>query len=76
MKLAAAHQPPGDFGRLQQRALGREVGSQIPCDGNQDMPALVAVAPLAKLPHTRLEHQASSAQADRVEKRIVQDRDE
>src|ERR1700722_16790521 len=32
------------------------MGSQIPRDGNKDMTALVAVAPLVKLPHTRLEH--------------------
>ena len=32
------------------------MGSQISCDHNEDMPALVAVSPLAKLPHTRLEH--------------------
>ena len=56
MKLSAAHQPSCYVGRLQQRALGREMGSQIPRDGNKDMTALVAVAPLAKLPHTRLKH--------------------
>jgi hypothetical protein len=56
MKLSAVHEPLGDVTRLQQRALGRKVGSQIPCDGNKDMLALVAVAPLVKLPHTRLEH--------------------
>src|ERR1700719_3734914 len=56
MKLSAAHQPSCYVGRLQQRTLGRKVGRQISCDGNKDMPALVAVAPLAKLPHARLEH--------------------
>jgi len=56
MKLSAVHEPLGDVSRLQQRALGRKVGSQIPCDGDKDMPALVDPAPLAKLPHTRLEH--------------------
>ena len=44
MKLSAAHQPSCYVGRLQQRALGREMGSQIPRDGNKDMTALVAVA--------------------------------
>jgi hypothetical protein len=54
MKLAAAHQPAGDVSRLQECALSRPMGSQVPCDRNQDMPALVAVAPLAKLPDTCL----------------------
>jgi hypothetical protein len=35
MKLAAAHQPNCYVGRLQQRALGRKMGSQIPRDGNK-----------------------------------------
>jgi hypothetical protein len=56
MKLAAAHQPTGYVRRLQQRALSRKMGSQIPRDGNKDVPALVAVAPLVKLPHAGLEH--------------------
>jgi hypothetical protein len=56
MKLSTVHQPLGDVSRLQQRALGRRVGSQMPCDGNEDMPALIAVAPFVKLPHPRLEH--------------------
>src|SRR6266404_3947897 len=50
MKLSAAHQPTGYVGRLQQRTLSRKMGSQIPRYGNKDMPALVAVTPLAKLP--------------------------
>ena len=56
MKFATAHQPTGYVGRLEQRALSRKVGSQIPCYGDKDMPALVAVTPLAKLPYTCLEH--------------------
>src|SRR4029077_9029725 len=56
MKLAAAHHPTGYVRRLQQRALSRKMGSQIPRDGNKDVPALVAVAPLVKLPHAGLEH--------------------
>ena len=56
MKFTAARQPTGYIGRLLQRALGREVGRQIPRDRNEDMPALVAIAPLLKLPHARLEH--------------------
>ena len=56
MKFSAARQPTGNIGRLQQRALGWKVGCQIPRDGNKDVPALVAIAPLVKLPHARLEH--------------------
>src|SRR5215472_642692 len=56
MKLSAARQPTGYIGRLQQRPLGWEVGCQIPRNGNEDMPALVAIAPLLKLPRPRLEH--------------------
>jgi len=41
MKLSAAHQPSCYVGRLQQRALGRKMGSQIPRDGNKNMTALV-----------------------------------
>jgi len=43
MKLATAHQPTGYVRRLQQRALSRKMGGQIPRDGNKNMPALVAV---------------------------------
>ena len=32
------------------------MSSQIPHNGNKNMPALVAVAPLVKLPHARLKH--------------------
>ena len=56
MKLAAAHQTPGDIGGLQLRAGSREMRSQISCNGDQDMPTLVAGAPLTKLPHARFEH--------------------
>ena len=56
VKFSAAHQPICNVGRLQQRAPGWRVGRQIPRGGNEDMPALVAIAPLVKLPHARLEH--------------------
>ena len=56
MKFAAAHQPTGYVSRLQERALSRKMGGQIPCDGDKDMPALITVAPFVKLPHARLEH--------------------
>ena len=56
MKLATAHQPTGYVGRLEQRALSRKVGGQIPCYGDKYMPALVAISPFVKLPHARLEH--------------------
>jgi len=56
MKLTAARQPTGYIGRLQQRPLGWKMGRQIPRNGNEDMPALVAIAPILELPHTSLEH--------------------
>ena len=56
MKLSAARQPTGYISRLQQRTLGWKVGCQIPRDSYQDVPALVAIAPLVKLPYARLEH--------------------
>jgi hypothetical protein len=56
VKLAAAHQPPGDIGGLRMRSRSREMRSQISCNGDQDMAALVAGAPLTKLPHARFEH--------------------
>ena len=58
MKLSAAHQPTGYVGRLQQSTPGWEVGRQIPRNANEDMPALIAIAPLLELPHARLEHRA------------------
>ena len=56
MKFSAARQPTGYISRLQQRTLGWTVGCQIPRDSYEDVPALVAIAPLLKLPHARLEH--------------------
>ena len=56
MKFAAAHQPSGYISRLQPRALGWKVGCQIPHDSYEDVPALVTIAPLARLPHARLDH--------------------
>ena len=70
MKLSAAHEPLGDVSRLQQRALGRKVGSQIPRDGNKDMTALVAVAPLVKLPYPCLEHLVGMKPSILMEKRL------
>jgi hypothetical protein len=55
LSIAAAHQPSRDVGRLQEGALRRKMGGQISCNGDKDMPALVAIAPLAKLPHPRIE---------------------
>ena len=55
MKLSAARQSTGYVGRLQQSTLGWEVARQIPRNGSEDMPALVAIAPLLELPHARLE---------------------
>jgi len=56
MKLGAAHQPTSYVDRLQQHALSWKVSSKIPRDGDKDMSALVAVAPLVKLPQARIEH--------------------
>ena len=76
MKLSAAHQPSCYVGRLQQRALGRKVGSQIPRDGNKDMTALVAVAPLVKLPYPCLEHLVGMKPGILPEKRLRERRDQ
>jgi hypothetical protein len=56
MKLSAPRQPTDYISRLQQRSLGWKVGCQISRNGNKDVPAVVAIAPLAKLPHAGLEH--------------------
>src|SRR5205814_7798729 len=56
MEFSAARQPTGYISRLQQRTLGWKVGCQIPRDSYEDVLALVAIAPLVKLPHARLEH--------------------
>jgi len=76
MKLSAAHQPSCYVGRLQQRALGRKMGSQIPRDGNKDMTALVAVAPLVKLPYPCLEHLVGMKPSILTEKRLRERRDQ
>jgi hypothetical protein len=75
MKLTAAHQPTGYVGRLQQRALSRKVGSQIPCYGDEDMPALITGAPLMKLSHTRLEHLVGMEARVLPEQRLRKGRD-
>jgi hypothetical protein len=51
MKRTAAHEPPGDVGCLQLGAFRRRMGSEIAGDRDEDMPALVGIAPLAELPH-------------------------
>jgi hypothetical protein len=66
MKLATSHQPTGYIGRLQQSALGWKVSRQIARRGNKDVSALVAVAPLVKLLHTRLEHLIRLCQDNRI----------
>ena len=50
MKLAASHQAAGDVCRLQRRAFGRRMGGEIAGDRNEDVPALVGVAPNGELP--------------------------
>ena len=56
MKLTAAHEPPGDVGRLQLGAFRRRMGSEIAGDGDENVPALVGIAPLAELPHAGVQH--------------------
>ena len=56
MQLAAPHQAAGDVGRLQRRALGRRMGGEIAGDRDEDVPALVGVAPDGELPDPRLQH--------------------
>jgi hypothetical protein len=76
MKLSAARQPTGCISRLQQRALGWKVGCQIPRDGNKDVPALVAIAPLVKLPHARLEHLVGVKAGILTQERVRERRDQ
>jgi hypothetical protein len=56
MQLAASHQAAGDVRRLQRRAFGRRVGGEISGDRDEDVPALVGVAPNGELPDPRLQH--------------------
>ncbi len=56
MKLTATHEPPGDVGRLQFGAFRRRMRSKIAGDSDEDMPALVGIAPLAELPHAGVQH--------------------
>ena len=56
MKLPAAHEPPGNIGGLQPGTLGRRMGGKIAGDGDQDVPALVGVAPFPKLARAGLQH--------------------
>ena len=76
MKLSAARQPTGYISRLQQRALGWKVGCQIPHRGNKDVPALVAIAPLVKLPYARLEHLIGVKAGILTEERLRERRDQ
>ena len=56
MKLTAAHEPPGDVGRLQLGAFRRRMGREITGDRDEDMPALVSIAPRTELPHAGVQH--------------------
>jgi hypothetical protein len=76
MKLSAARQPNGNISRLQLRALGWKVGCQIPHDGNKDVPALVAIAPLVELPHARFEHLVGVKAGILTEERVRERRDQ
>jgi hypothetical protein len=52
------------------------VGCQISRDGNKDVPALVAIAPLVKLPHARLEHLIGVKAGILTEERVCERRDQ
>ena len=56
MELAAPHQTPGDVSRLQRRAFGRRMGGEIAGDRNENVPALVGVAPDGELPDSRFQY--------------------
>ena len=56
MQLTAEHEPPGDLGGLQRRALGRRMGSEIAGDRDEDVSALLAPAPRPELAHAGLQH--------------------
>ena len=59
MQLAAPHQAERDVSRLQRSACGRRMGGQISGDRNEDVPALVGIAPDGELPDSRLQHLVS-----------------
>jgi len=56
MKLTATHEPLCDVGRLQFGAFRRRMRSEKADDRDEDMPALVGIAPLAELPHAGVQH--------------------
>ena len=56
MELATAQQPLRNVGGLKRRPLGRRMGRKVARDRDQDVPALIGVAPLAELPYARLQH--------------------
>lgn len=56
MQLAALHQSSGYVRGLQRRAFGRRMGRQIAGDRNQDVPALVGIAPNGELSDPRFQH--------------------
>ena len=76
MELAAAQQALRDVGGLKRRALGRRMGGKVARDGDQDVPALLGVAPLAELPHARLEHLVGVEARILAEQRLRERRDE
>jgi hypothetical protein len=54
MQFAAPHQALGDVGCLQRRAFGRRVGREITGNRDEDVPALVSIAPCGELPDSSL----------------------
>jgi len=56
MEFAAPHQAPGDVGRLERCPFGWRVGCKIASDRNEDVAALVGVAPNSELPDSCIQH--------------------
>jgi hypothetical protein len=52
------------------------VGCQIPRRANEDVPALVAIAPLVKLPHARLERLVGVKAGILTQERVRERRDQ
>ena len=56
MKLATAEQALRNIGCLKRRTLGGRMGGKVARRRDQDVAALIGVAPLAELPHACLQH--------------------
>jgi len=70
MQLAAPHQAPGDVGPLQRRSLSRRMGRKIAGNRNEDVPALVGVAPSRELPDPGLQLRRIPFQCTETPRRV------